>query len=99
VRCSERLGPFVHDYLQLVGQERSPELRSRLLSLAREWMQAAVHEHTATQPPRLRKFAPAIGRGDRVARGQIDQLGTPDLKEGVVLLALSNLPDLRSDTL
>ena len=43
---------FVRDYLQLAGQERSPELRSRLLRLAREWMQAALQEQTATRPPR-----------------------------------------------
>ena len=35
---------FVRDYIRLAGQERSPELRSRLLVLAREWMQAAMHE-------------------------------------------------------
>ena len=37
----------------------------------------------AHQTARQDKFAPAIGRGDRVAGRQIDQLGTPDLKEGV----------------
>jgi hypothetical protein len=42
---------FVRDYLQLAGQERSPELRSRLFSLAKEWMHAAMQE-TATQPAR-----------------------------------------------
>jgi hypothetical protein len=35
---------FVRDYLHLAEQERSPELRSRLLRLAREWMHAAMHE-------------------------------------------------------
>jgi hypothetical protein len=48
---------FVRDYLQLAGRERSPELRSRLLRLAREWMQAAMQEQPETRPPRaIRKL-------------------------------------------
>ena len=35
---------FVRDYIRLAGQQRSPELRLRLLVLAREWMQAAMNE-------------------------------------------------------
>jgi hypothetical protein len=42
---------FVRDYVRLAGQERSLELRSRLLVLAREWMHAAMQDQTGTRPP------------------------------------------------
>ena len=43
---------FVRDYLRLAEQERSRELRSRLLMLARGWMHAAMQEEAETRPPR-----------------------------------------------
>jgi hypothetical protein len=42
---------FVRDYVRLAGQERSLELRSRLLVLAREWMHAAMQDQTGKRPP------------------------------------------------
>jgi hypothetical protein len=35
---------FARDCIRLARQEKSPELRSRLLVLAREWMHAAMRE-------------------------------------------------------
>ena len=43
---------FARDCIRLAGQEKSRELRSRLLVLAREWMHAAMQEQTGTRPPR-----------------------------------------------
>ena len=43
---------FARDYIRLAGQEKSRELRSRLLVLAREWMHAAMQEQAGTRPPR-----------------------------------------------
>jgi hypothetical protein len=47
---------FVRDYLQLARQERSPELRSRLIRLAREWMQAAARKTDCPTTRAIRKF-------------------------------------------
>jgi hypothetical protein len=45
---------FVRDYLRLAEQERSPELRSRLLRLAREWMHAAMQNEVGSSASRQR---------------------------------------------
>jgi hypothetical protein len=42
---------FVRDYLQLARQEKSLQLRARLLVLAREWMHAAMQD----RPEKLRR--------------------------------------------
>ena len=38
---------FARDCIRLARQEKSPGLRRRLLTLAREWMNAAMHPHAA----------------------------------------------------
>jgi hypothetical protein len=38
---------FARDCIRLAGQEKSRELRTRLLALAKEWMHAAMQEATA----------------------------------------------------
>ena len=43
---------FARDYIRLAGQERSRELRSRLLVLAKKWMHAAMQEREGTRPAR-----------------------------------------------
>jgi hypothetical protein len=43
---------FARDCIRLADQERSRELRSRLLVLAREWMHAAMQEQAGTRPLR-----------------------------------------------
>jgi hypothetical protein len=38
---------FALDCIRLSNQEKSPRLRHRLLTLAREWMHAAIHQRGA----------------------------------------------------
>jgi hypothetical protein len=45
---------FARDYLQLARQEKSLQLRSRLLVLAREWMHAAMQDRPELRPRRRR---------------------------------------------
>jgi hypothetical protein len=46
---------FARDYLQLARQEKSLQLRARLLVLAREWMHAAMQDRPQVQPSRRRR--------------------------------------------
>jgi hypothetical protein len=45
---------FARDCIRLAGEEKSRELRSRLLVLAREWMHAAMQEQREARPPRTK---------------------------------------------
>ena len=46
---------FVRDYVQLARQEKSLQLRARLLVLAREWMHAAMQDRPEVRPRRRRR--------------------------------------------
>jgi hypothetical protein len=45
---------FARDCVRLAGQAEDPELRERLLKIARDWMQAAMDE-PAIEQRRLRR--------------------------------------------
>jgi hypothetical protein len=47
VRPDPDFQEFALDCIRLSNQEKSPRLRHRLLTLAREWMHAAMHQHRA----------------------------------------------------
>jgi hypothetical protein len=46
---------FARDCVRLAGQAENPELRERLLKIARDWMQAAMEE-PANEQRRLRRL-------------------------------------------
>ena len=46
--ASKEFEAFARDCLQLAAQADTPELRERLLSMARDWMRAAMEEDDAT---------------------------------------------------
>jgi hypothetical protein len=56
---------FAGDCVQLPAQADTPELRERLLSMARDWMRAAMEEDNAApssgRPVRRRRFQPSRG--------------------------------------
>ena len=55
---------FARDCAQLAAQADTPELRERLLSMARDWMRAAMEEDARTvnrAPLRRRRFPPSRG--------------------------------------
>ena len=56
---------FARDCVQLAAQADTPELREKLLSMARDWMRAALEEDDAApstgRPARRRTFRPSRG--------------------------------------
>jgi hypothetical protein len=55
---------FARDCVQLAAQADTPELREKLLSMARDWMRAALEEDDAAltgRPARRRRFRPSRG--------------------------------------
>jgi hypothetical protein len=55
---------FARDCVQLAAQAGTPELRERLLSMARDWMRAAIEEDDAPSTNRAlrrRGFQPSRG--------------------------------------
>ena len=46
---------FARDCVRLAQSADSPELRERLLQMAREWMAAAMHEPIRSRPVRWKK--------------------------------------------
>jgi hypothetical protein len=57
---------FARDCVQLAAQADTPELRERLLSMARDWMRASMEEDDAAAPSpnralRRRRFQPSRG--------------------------------------
>jgi hypothetical protein len=56
---------FARDCVQLAAQADTPELRERLLSMARDWMRAAIEEDDAAPSTnralRRRRFQPSRG--------------------------------------
>ena len=56
---------FARDCVQLAAQADTPELREKLLSMARDWMRAAMEEDDAApstgRPLRRRRFQPSRG--------------------------------------
>jgi len=60
---------FARDCIRLAGQEKSRELRSRLLVLAREWM------HAAMQEPRCKSRQERDHRARAVDLGELGACG------------------------
>ena len=58
---------FVRDYLRQAGQEKSRELRTRLLSLARDWMHAAMQDRPEV---RTRRSSGAVRIADLDGRDE-----------------------------
>jgi hypothetical protein len=57
---------FARDCVQLAAQADTPELRERLLSMARDWMRAALEDEddaaaSTGRPVRRRRFRPSRG--------------------------------------
>jgi hypothetical protein len=59
----EDLEEFARDCVRLAGHADSPELRGKLLNLAREWMQAAMREQGPEGEER--KFVSWVESGHR----------------------------------
>ena len=54
---------FAKDCVLLAGQAENPELRERLLKIARDWMQAAMDEEKASQRSKATAAIKNIDRG------------------------------------
>jgi hypothetical protein len=63
--AAKKFEAFARDCVQLAAQADTPELRERLLSMARDWMRAAMEEDQAAPSPdralRRRRFQPSRG--------------------------------------
>ena len=62
--ASKEFEAFARDCVQLAAQADTPELRERLLSMARDWMRAAMEEDAAPSTNRAlrrRRFQPSRG--------------------------------------
>ena len=62
---------FARDYIRLAGQEKSRELRSRLLVLAREWMHAAMQEQERDHLARAANLGSAEIDGRKLRRALV----------------------------
>jgi hypothetical protein len=63
--ASKEFEAFARDCVQLAAQANTPELRERLLSMARDWMRAAMEEDEAAPSTnralRRRRLQPSRG--------------------------------------